>query len=279
MAASLLVGNGCAPSAVGATIPIMAPSVTPLVDEIVALLVSAGTPGRAEQERRYLKSDLYFLGASHGETGRIARSVAKRERLDHDATVALAAALWAPPVFERRAAAVAILEARVARLGSDDLPLVERLLRESGTWALVDGLAVNVAGGIAVGEPDEVRPILDRWAGDADFWMRRASLLAELVPLKGGGSFEPFAARADAMLTENEFFVRKAIGWVLREAGKRRPDQVVAWLAPRAAVASGVTVREAVKYLPEPEGAMLMDAYAAAHPRAVRRRGARHRGS
>ena len=52
------------------------------------------------------------------------------------------------------------------------------------------------------------------------------------------------------MLEEKEFFIRKAIGWVLREAGKRRPDEVAAWLAPRTGRASGVTMREAVKYLP-----------------------------
>jgi 3-methyladenine DNA glycosylase AlkD len=241
----------------------MAPSVTALVDEIVALLVSAGTPGRAEQERRYLKSDLYFLGASHWETGKIARTIAKREGLDHDATVALATGLWAPPVFERRAAAVAILEARATQLGADDLPLLERLLRESRTWALVDGLAANVVGGIALREPDAVRPTLDRWAGDADFWMRRSSLLAELLPLKSGAPFEPFAVRADLMLSETEFFIRKAIGWVLREAGKRRPDQVVAWLTPRATEASGVTMREAVKYLPSEDSARLMALYRA----------------
>ena len=86
------------------------------MDEIVALLASAGTPGRAEQERRYLKSDLYFLGASHGETGGSRGRVAKREQLDQDATVALAGACGAPPVFERRAAAVAILEACAGQL-------------------------------------------------------------------------------------------------------------------------------------------------------------------
>jgi 3-methyladenine DNA glycosylase AlkD len=241
----------------------MPPSVTPLVDEIVALLVSAGTPGRAEQERRYLKSDLYFLGASHWETGKIARTVAKRESLDHDASVALASALWAAPVFERRAAAVAILEARVAQLGAGDLPLIERLLRESGTWALVDGLAANVAGGIAAREPDEARPILDRWAGDTDFWLRRASLLADLPSLKGGGPFDPFAARADRMLEEREFFIRKAIGWVLREAGKRRPVEVIGWLEPRISRASGVTVREAVKYLPDADRERLAARYRA----------------
>lgn len=55
------------------------------------------------------------------------------------------------------------------------------------------------------------------------------------------------------MLGEQEFFVRKAIGWVLRETGKRRPELVHEWLLPRARHASGVTVREALKYLPEPQ--------------------------
>ncbi len=257
----------------------MTPSVTPLVDEIVAALASAGTPGRAEQERRYLKSDLYFLGASHWETGRIARAVARREELDHDRSVALAEALWGPPVYERRAAAVAILEARVGTLSSQDLPLVERFLRASGTWALVDGLAASVAGEIAAREPDATRPVLDRWAEDADFWMRRSSLLAELTALKSGAPMEPFLRRADAMLDETEFFIRKAIGWVLREAGKRRPAEVVAWLEPRVERASGVTMREAVKYLPDADASRLMIRYRELkRPEGSRTRPARARG-
>jgi 3-methyladenine DNA glycosylase AlkD len=63
-------------------------------------------------------------------------------------------------------------------------------------------------------------------------------------------AIETFARYADGMLSEREFFIRKAIGWVLRETGKKRPELVAAWLAPRAHRASGLTVREAVKYLP-----------------------------
>jgi 3-methyladenine DNA glycosylase AlkD len=63
------------------------------------------------------------------------------------------------------------------------------------------------------------------------------------------------------MLEEKEFFIRKAIGWVLREVGKRRPAEVVAWLAPRTHRASGVTMREAVKYLPAADATGLMAAY------------------
>ncbi|MEA5116142.1 MAG: DNA alkylation repair protein, partial [Propionicimonas sp.] len=59
-------------------------------------------------------------------------------------------------------------------------------------------------------------------------------------------------------LEEKEFFVRKAIGWVLRDTGKLRPELVFDWLLPRAARASGVTVREAVKYLKEDQRAAVL---------------------
>jgi 3-methyladenine DNA glycosylase AlkD len=63
------------------------------------------------------------------------------------------------------------------------------------------------------------------------------------------------------MLDEKEFFIRKAIGWVLREVGKRRPGEVTNWLAPRTHRASGVTMREATKYLPAADAQRLMQAY------------------
>jgi 3-methyladenine DNA glycosylase AlkD len=64
------------------------------------------------------------------------------------------------------------------------------------------------------------------------------------------------------MLEEREFFIRKAIGWVLREEGARRPDEVTAWLLPRAARCSGVTLREAVKHLPHEQAAAIRAAAA-----------------
>ncbi len=181
--------------------------------------------------------------------------------LTHERLVALVEALWAEPVHERRMAAVVLLELDPKLLTPADLALIERLLRESLTWALVDGLAGDVVGGILAASPAEVTPILDRWATDPDFWIRRSSLLAELQPLRKGADPAPFLRRADATLDQKEFFIRKAIGWVLREVGKRRPDEVTAWLAPRTHRASGVTMREAVKYLPAADRDRLMTAY------------------
>ena len=76
-------------------------------------------------------------------------------------------------------------------------------------------------------------------------------MLALLRPLRRGeGDFARFGRYADAMLEEKEFFIRKAIGWILRETSKKRPDLVWRWLSPRAERASGLTVHEGSKYLP-----------------------------
>jgi 3-methyladenine DNA glycosylase AlkD len=238
-----------------------------LADLLTEELHAAGDPDRAAQEKAYLKSDLEFFGESVWEIRRVAKAfVTGAPVMAHDDLVALVAALWPGPVFERRMASIVLLELHPKLLSHADLPLIERLVRESLTWALVDALATDVIGGIVKRAPAEATPVLDRWSTDPDFWVRRASLLGELQGLRAGADLAPFLRRADAMLHEKEFFIRKAIGWVLREVGKRRPDEVIAWLAPRTDRASGVTMREAVKYLPAAERERLMTAYREKRP-------------
>jgi 3-methyladenine DNA glycosylase AlkD len=235
--------------------------------DLEAALRAVGTAERAASEKAYLKSDLTFLGATVWQTRDVVKAYARQADLDHADLVRLVEALWAAPIFERRMAATQLLELHPKLLGAADLDLLERLIRDSHTWALVDNLAGDVAATIRLADPD-VEPILDRWAADPDFWVRRSSLLAELASTRRGGDLGPFLRRADAMLEEKEFFIRKAIGWVLREVSKKRPDDVVAWLAPRTGRASGVTMREAVRYVSEADRERLMTAYRERRPAA-----------
>ncbi|MGH2787719.1 MAG: DNA alkylation repair protein [Actinomycetota bacterium] len=157
-------------------------------------------------------------------------------------------------------AAVECLAARSDLVEPRDVRIVERMIRESKTWALVDGLATTAVGNL-VRRP-EVNKVLDRWVEDDDFWLRRSALLALLKPLRAGaGDFDRFARYADSMLEEKEFFIRKAVGWVLRETSKKQPQLVFDWLLPRAGRASGVTVREAVKYLPPEKTCRIIAVY------------------
>ena len=220
-------------------------------------------PDRAAAEKRYLKSDLVFLGV--GVPG--IRTTAKHAHHDHPAlnrtsVLAVVTELWAEPVHERRMAAIEILGLYRDRLQPPDIGLIERLIRESKTWAYVDSFAVAIAGPL-VERFQDLHRVLDRWSTDPDFWIRRSALLALLPSVKRGGDFNRFARYAEPMLTEREFFIRKAIGWVLREVSKSRPQVVYDWLRPRIGLASGVTVREAVRYLPALQRDQLLSAYRA----------------
>ena len=230
-------------------------------DELDAGLRAVASPGRAVQERAYLKSSIEHYGVSVPDGRRLAKAFAREHRdLAHDELCALAVELWQVPVHERRRLAVELLECFDDRLGPGDVPLLERFVRESATWALVDELAPSVVGPLLVRHP-ELGATLDRWASDPDLWVRRAALLALLVPLRGGGGdFDRFARYADAMLDDKELFIRKAIGWILRDTAKRRPDLVFGWLLPRASRASGVTIREAVKPLSDTQRAAILAA-------------------
>ena len=241
----------------------------PLARRIEASLRRLADPARAVGAKAYLKSDLDFIGVTTPEFRRaIKGELAAPPPLDRQALLATVEALWGPAVFELKAAAVELLEMNGALLEARDLALVERLLRGSRTWALVDNLAAHVVGGLVERFPSLGRT-LDRWAKDDDFWVRRAAMLALLLPLRrGDGDFARFARYADAMLDEREFFIRKAIGWVLREVSKKWPALVVDWLLPRARRASGVTMREALRWLPPSDRERLL----AARGEAPRRR-------
>jgi 3-methyladenine DNA glycosylase AlkD len=231
---------------------------------IEASLRGLGTPQRAASEKAYLKSDLEFTGTRVPDVRATVQAWCRtRPDLTRAELIAVTEALWARPVHECRMAAVELLDTKVSLLTPADAALIERMLRTARTWALVDGLASNVMGTLTERHP-ELTADLDRWAGDEDLWLRRSAMLALLVPLRRGeGDFDRFARYADGMLEEKAFFIRKAIGWILRDTAKRRPELVTAWLEPRARRVSGVTMREAVKPLPPEVAAWLLSARAA----------------
>ncbi len=233
-----------------------------LVAEVDAGLQAASDPERAAAEQRYLKSALTFLGTSVPQVRAVVRRLQRgHPSLSRAAVIALVDALWDAPVHERRLAAVEVMTAYHAVLEPADMAVVERLCRKAETWALVDPLADTIAGRLIVRWP-EAAEMLDRWVRDPEMWVRRAGLLALLPSVRRGPKmFERFAGYADLLLDEREFFIRKAIGWVLREVGKRDPERVFVWLAARTDRASGVSVREAVKYLTPVQREAILSAY------------------
>ncbi|WP_227492607.1 DNA alkylation repair protein [Brevibacterium sp. CFH 10365] len=266
-------------------------NVQTLAEAVDRDLRARGRSERAQKEKAYLKSELIHFGVSVPDTRAVVREALRGTALCHDEVIELTRLLWAAPtpegsssgddtsagkaqqavdatpptgasapVHERRAAATMVLIQSKDRLGAGDADLIEDMLRGAKTWALVDPLAGDLIGPLSESDA-AVDPVLERWAADRDFWIRRSALLAHLVPLRQGrGDFGRFSRFADAMLEEKEFFIRKAIGWVLRDTSRKRPDLVFEWILPRAHRTSSVTIREAVKRLSAEQREAVLDA-------------------
>lgn len=222
------------------------------IDELLTQLSAAVTQDRAEQEKRYLKSPIDHLGVSLPQTRRVTRSWIRGRDLNDAQLWELVQVMWASNWYEVRSAAVEVLVVHSKSLERQWFDRLRSLIDTTFTWALVDPLSTDVTA-ILLATIDRAvwEPILMSWSADPNFWVRRASMLSQLRALRHP-DFDAslFFGFADAMLDEKEFFIRKAIGWILRDMSKRRPDDVEQWMRPRIERMSAVTYREAVKYLP-----------------------------
>jgi 3-methyladenine DNA glycosylase AlkD len=174
---------------------------------------------------------LASYGASVGAVrGTVRDALRKFRGLTHDEITALASELWSVPVFERRLAAVVLLQSNLALLVGSDLTRLEGFVREGQLRSLVDPLATDVIGPLverldATGRT-RAYVALDRWATENNVWLRRAAILAPLRALRSGtGDPDRFARQARAILAEpyTSDIVNEAIDTVLEALAKSQP--------------------------------------------------------
>ena len=221
----------------------------PLVDTIAAQLRRAADPARAPQMQAYMKSSMPYLGVPMPAT----RLIAKRAIADHPPAVvanlvAPATDLWRTADYrEERYAATELTGNRIAVGRLEVLPLCIEMIVTGAWWDHVDGVSPRI-GALLLAHPSEMLPLIRQWAVDPDRWLRRSSIICQLG----------FAGRTDldlltevivANLADREFFVRKAIGWALRQYARTDPAWVRAFVLAHEASLSPLSRREATKHL------------------------------
>ncbi len=115
-------------------------------------------------------------------------------------------------------------------------------------WDFVDTLATNHFGLLLANHPKTLKPRLERWATDEDLWKRRTAVIAQLKFKTATDAALLFYA-IDASTSSREFFLRKAIGWALREYSKTEPQVVIDYVTANADTLSGLSKREGLKVL------------------------------
>lgn len=212
-------------------------------------LAAAGVPANVAPMQAYLKTTEPFFGVKAPARKAVLRSMADLPLKTYDQVHAVVAGLWALPEREARYLAIDLARKHRKAIVLDALPLYERMVREGAWWDLVDPIAVHLVGALWMAQPDAVTPVMDRWIEDPHLWIRRTALLAQLRH-KGGTDTGRLFAWCAACAEERDFFVRKAIGWALREHGRTDPDAVWAFLDAQGDRLSGLSRREAARNLP-----------------------------
>lgn len=198
----------------------------------------------------YMKSAMPYYGVMTTPLRQVFSDVFPRHPLgDFAAWRDTALALWRGARFrEERYAALSLLgRPEYARFRTlQALPVYEEMIVSGAWWDYVDGLAADRLGELLERYPASVKPRMLRWARDEHLWKRRAAILCQLR-FKERTDLELLYACIEPNLPDREFFIRKAIGWALRQYAWTDPAEVRRQVARLGDRLSGLSRREALK--------------------------------
>lgn len=252
-----------------------------MVDKIIqdykSYLKDNFDPVRAVKEKAYLYSDLKHYGVSAQKSKAFFRTNRKALKgLSKKDALKLVKKLWKQPSHEERNFGVGVLNLHSDKLKLSDMPLIEKLMIESKGWALLDNLIIPIMP-VMIKKDPRAYSYLKKWAKEDDYWVRRSAILAQLLFFRRNenGDKDLFFRLSEKLFDESwidkvypnkglksteqtklqnkraKFFIRKAIGWALREMSTKDPKSAYKFLLKNRGKMSGLTFREGSRKLPD----------------------------
>ncbi|MBA2724982.1 MAG: DNA alkylation repair protein [Actinobacteria bacterium] len=212
-------------------------------------LAALADPEKAASMQAYMKTDMPFYGVPKPERAPIARELKRRFPSANEAEYRRSVlSLWDLPHREEKYLAIGYAEAFKPFITFDQIDLYQQLVTEGAWWDFVDEVASHLVGRIVLNDRDRMRPVLEAWIDHPDMWLRRTAILSQL----GHKAMTDWPMLSDFCMRrahEKEFFIRKAIGWALREYARVEPDLVADFAKEHQKKLSGLSYREATKHL------------------------------
>jgi 3-methyladenine DNA glycosylase AlkD len=225
---------------------------TELIADVRTELARVADPAKAPAMQAYMKSAMPYLGIPAPALRQVCRAVfAAHSLASFDEWRATALALWREARYrEERYVAIGLTGDRHYRSYQrlDALPIYEEMIVTGAWWDYVDDLATHRIGPLLALYPDPMRATMLAWSRDANLWKRRTAILSQLSFKAATDEALLFACIAPN-LHDKDFFIRKAIGWALREYAKTYPDAVRRYVIEHEVTLSPLSRREATKHL------------------------------
>lgn len=222
------------------------------IQKRVVATLHAGTDSyRALQQQAYMKSEMPYFGLSVPRCRSIAHEVLRDEPpCDPNDWIASILLLWRAATHreERYVAIELLLHKKFTQwLVPDQVQVIEELVVTGAWWDFVDALAARGIGTMLANDPNQTKRILYEWAKDQNIWKRRVAILAQLKS-KTNTDVELLSQCIEPSIGHSEFFLRKGIGWALREYSKTDPDWVLEFVEKHPKL-SDLSRREALKHI------------------------------
>jgi 3-methyladenine DNA glycosylase AlkD len=234
-----------------------------LVKEVRAALEEAADPVKARQMQAYMKSLMPYRGVSAPVQRALWRKIfGQYPVMPEEQWRAVALELWRQASYrEERYAAVAFTDLKMYRpyRTMDAMPMFEEMIVTGAWWDFVDAIAGHHLGDVLRANPRRMKPLMRRWSTDEHMWKRRASILCQLG-FKHDTDLDLLYACIEPNLADNhstrettnslmarDFFIRKAIGWALRQYAWTDPVEVKGYVTSHRSRLSGLSIREAMK--------------------------------
>jgi 3-methyladenine DNA glycosylase AlkD len=212
---------------------------------LVTALQSSANPQRAIWAEKYLKNQFKFLGLDGKSLKSILKEFLKTYKLPDIANLEeLSFILWEKEEREFQYCAVIIMQKMSKKFRRDDINWIEKLIISKSWWDSVDGLATWICGQYFKLYPEQIS-ITQDWIDSGNLWLQRSALLFQLK-YKQDTNKEILSKYIFQLANHKDFFIRKAIGWILREYSKTNKSWVREFVSQTKL--SGLSVREATKY-------------------------------
>jgi 3-methyladenine DNA glycosylase AlkD len=225
-------------------------SAATLARDLRRALVAVAEPERAAPMQAYTKSSMPCLGVSAVPLRKVCREIFAEIALPTAAAWRRAAlVVWRGARFrEERYCAIELTGGKRFDSFQDmaALPMYEEMIVTGAWWDLVDGIAAHRLGRLLRRFPREMRREMRAWSRSDDLWKRRSAILCQLT-FKKDTDLGLLYSTIELALDSKEFFLRKAIGWALRQYAWTDPREIRRYVREHDKELSGLSKREALK--------------------------------
>ena len=198
--------------------------------------------------QNYMKSKIPFYGVMSPVKKKIDLKLKKEFKIKNfEEYKQVTEELWNNAKYrEERATAITIAKQYKEFQTLNALPIYKHMIMDGAWWDYVDEISAHLIGNLLENYPKEIKKELKKWNKDKHMWLRRSSIISQLR-FKENTDEKLLYSFIKNTMHEKEFFIRKAIGWALREYSKTNPNSVKKFVKENENSLSYLSKKEALR--------------------------------